>query len=248
MSVPELRLGVLLRTRNLLTVASGREDFPVDVTIYRLPSLDGPGVPVVPGPSFKGVLRKSASKVAWLLGLTSCHSVRPEPEFTCLGRWGRPCDIHLVFGAPGRLRSKVEVSQLMPVESKEVAEKLFESSSIWLKPYGPSATPQTLNVTRVGLRDDACVASPGLLYTYEQLPIGVSLYGEVAVISHDYDVELKAVKLVLGGLANLRLDRLGRAGIADIIVVAVSPSFQSLAARDPLARKLLDGLKKGWWF
>jgi len=247
-SAPRFRLGVLLRARSLLTVASGREGFPVDATVYRLPSVNGLRVPVVPGPSFKGVLRKSASKVAWLLGLTSCYSIRPEPEFTCLRRWRRPCDIHLVFGAPGKLRSQVEVSQFIPVKGKEEAEELFRNSSIWFKPYSPLTIPQTLNVTRVGLRDDACVASPGLLYTYEELPIGVSLYGEVAVVSRDDSVKLKAIKLVLGGLANLRLDRLGRAGIVDAIVVAASPSLQSLVARDPLAQKLLNGLRRGWWF
>jgi len=247
MSVPELRLGILLRSRTLLAVASGREGFPVDAVLYRAPWSDGQRIPVIPGPTFKGVLRKSASKVAWLLGLSSCHSVRPEAEYTCMGRWGRPCDIHLVFGAPGRLRSAVEISQLVPVESEEEARRLFDDAALWLRPYRPGRAPPTFNVTRVGIRDDACVASEGLLYTYEQMPIGVAFYGEVAIAAHE-ELALKAVKLVLAGLANLRLDRLGRAGIADASVIAVSPKLGEIVNKDLVASSLLRGLKRGWWF
>ena len=254
--VPELRIGILLKARTFLSVASGREGFPADAVLYRRHHRDGKAIPCIPGSTVKGVLRKSAAKVAHLLGLTSCRSVRPEREFTCMGaqsregREGGPCDVHRVFGAPGhpsRSRSCVEVTHFLPVAGPEEGRRWFESGSLWRSPVRPSAEPVPLGITRVSIYDRASVASPGLLYTYEQLPIGTTFYGEVAIRTRDAELREKALKLVLAALANLRLDRLGRAGIVDVAILEASEGLRSLAEGDPVCRLLLRGLEEWWW-
>ena len=251
MRVPELRIGILLKARTFLSVASGREGFPADAVLYRRHQRDGKATPCIPGSTVKGVLRKSAAKVAHLLGLTSCRSVRPEREFTCMGAEGaRPCDVHEVFGAPGHPghgRSCVEVTHFLPVAGPDEGREWFASGEFWLSPVKPSAEPRPLSITRVSISDRAGVASPGLLYTYEQLPIGTMFYGEIVIRTQDEELKKKALKLVLAALANLRLDRLGRAGITDVVLLEVSKELRSLAEEDPDCRLLLKGLGEGWW-
>ena len=246
MSAPELRIGVLLKARTFLSVASGREGFPADAVFYRRHDVDGPAF-CIPGSTVKGVLRKSAAKVAHLLGLEACCSVRPEREYTCVGREGRLCDVHLVFGAPGQPRSRVEVTHFLPVSSPDEARDLFGSGKIWLEHVKPGAQPGSLSITRVGIYDKSGTASPGLLYTYEQLPPGTLFYGEIAIKALDERLAAKALKLVLAALANLRHERLGRAGLVDVMVVGASDRARSLAERDPVTRFLLNELERGWW-
>ncbi|MEN2974895.1 MAG: RAMP superfamily CRISPR-associated protein [Candidatus Caldarchaeales archaeon] len=172
----------------------------------------------IPGSSFKGSLRSSVSRIASSYGFTSCGYIEPELIRIAHQRSGI-CDVCKIFGYPGsNTSSLIHVSDLDPVNSI-----------------------RTFNVTRTKLEDGSLKVFEHALYTYEHIDDQAEFRGYIEVESKNPDI----LGLVLLGLAELRLGRMGRSSIFDLRIE------ESRELRDLLSKTkwiyLLEDLERWLW-
>ncbi|MCX8193675.1 MAG: RAMP superfamily CRISPR-associated protein [Nitrososphaeria archaeon] len=172
----------------------------------------------IPGSSFKGALRSAASRVASSYGFTSCGHVEPELIRIAHQRKGI-CDVCKLFGYPGsNASSLIQVSDLDPI------------SGI-----------RTFNITRTKLEDNSLKVVEGALYMYEHIDDQAEFRGCIEVGLKDPDM----LGLILLGLSELRLGRMGRSSIFDLMIE------ESIELKDVLFRSkwapLLEDLKRWLW-
>ncbi|MEM0233149.1 MAG: RAMP superfamily CRISPR-associated protein [Candidatus Nezhaarchaeales archaeon] len=172
----------------------------------------------IPGSSFKGALRSAASRIAKSYGFTSCGYVEPELIREAHERSG-VCDVCKIFGYPKNSTSSlIHVSDLNPVNNV-----------------------RTFNVTRTRLEDDSLKVAEGALYTYEYIYDQAEFRGCIEICSRDPNV----FGLILLGLAELRLGRIGRSSLFDLMIERSEELGEILI--NTRWSQLLDDLKRWLW-
>ncbi len=187
---------IVLRNLNLLTVGA-----PYSL----LSSTDVPTVKMrdkvlIPGTSFKGVLRTSAHMAAASVGMSSCGEI--DPSKISEAHKNGVCDVCDVFGMPGTpvtACSKVRVSDLKP-----------------------SRLVRTFPLTRTSMNPARGKVEEGRLFTMEVVPLYTEFEGEVWAMGE------KALKLVLAALDELRYGVLGKGSLVDLRVRSIKPEPDSL--------------------
>jgi len=231
-----VRLGVLGKTDKLMTVGSGRESFTADIPIMKIR-----GVVVIPGSTFKGVLRRSAMKVSPLLNIKNCFDF--GLTFPCATtRSGGVCPVCKVFGLSGEDTSPLQVTDLRYVKSEEDALRLWRERM--LVPLGDE-NPTITRLVRIRVDDSTQTSAEGALFESEALPPGTLFYGEIRLSrallkKAGVDVN-EASRLVLAALADLSYERIGRGGLMTFKVVGSEG-----IPEDEESKMLLDMLVKRW--
>jgi CRISPR/Cas system CSM-associated protein Csm3 (group 7 of RAMP superfamily) len=182
---------VQLKTLGLATVGwSHPAVVKADTVFARRYGYDGSYSVYIPGSSFKGALRSSASRIAEAYGFTSCG----ETLAWRLHQSGQidfnTCAVCYIFGHPGKGNSKIVVDDLLPENKVEVHR-----------------------ITHVGLEDTTLARSEHKLYTVEVVPPDTVFSGSIEV---EDGLEKNGVKLLMLALAELRLGRLGRNTMIDL--------------------------------
>ncbi|MBS7612361.1 hypothetical protein KEJ27_09235 [Candidatus Bathyarchaeota archaeon] len=143
----------------------------------------------IPGSSFKGALRSSASRIADLFGFKSCGEVNVEYIRKAHGKIGL-CDVCKLFGYPGS----------------------SEQGLLYVADFDLVNDVATLTSTGIRVDDSSCKVAEGALFTVEKIPRNAEFLGRVSLATHD----VKLIELTLLALANLRLDRIGRRSQLDL--------------------------------
>lgn len=145
----------------------------------------------IAGSSFKGALRSAASRVAGPYGFKSCGQIEPD-LIRKAHQKNDVCDVCRIFGYPrSNASSLIHVSDLNPVDDI-----------------------RTFSITRTRIEDNSLRIAEGALYTYEHIDDRSVFRGYIEVRSRDPDI----LGLILLGLAELRLGRMGRSSILDIMI------------------------------
>jgi CRISPR/Cas system CSM-associated protein Csm3 (group 7 of RAMP superfamily) len=142
----------------------------------------------IPGSSFKGALRSSASRVAKAYGFESCGQTLPKLIYENHGS-GKPCDVCNVFGWPGGGQARVFFSDLECVQGSE-----------------------TFTTTRIRLTDNTLTVAERALFVAEHLPYHAEFKGNVSY----WDIDGERLALLLLAMAELRLGRIGRTSAVDV--------------------------------
>lgn len=104
MAAVTISLAIAIETP-LSVGAGGSSGTLADTSVLR----DGWGRPIIPGSQVKGKARHAAAAIARALGWRVAEvGAPPDPA--------EPCEIQLIFGAPGRLRSPLRFADLALVE------------------------------------------------------------------------------------------------------------------------------------
>ncbi|MCS7366174.1 MAG: RAMP superfamily CRISPR-associated protein, partial [archaeon GB-1867-035] len=205
-----MRLGLIIKTKSLLSIGSGRAGFLADIVLYRaLFSNKNHYLEnyIIPGSTIKGVLRTSASKIAWMLNLSSCGQVDPLKISRTHSLMKVSCDVCKIFGEPGGTFSPLEVTEFYPIRHPSNAVKIFNNKvlkidlgdSIWINDFIKS-------LTRIRLSDDTQNVAEGALFKSEYYPPLTFFYGEVKLnkpLNWSYDYHLNACRLILLSIANM---------------------------------------------
>jgi len=184
-----IKLTVVGKTRKLLNIGGpvidpSRGDNP----FYRIIDSEGESYLYIPGSTLKGVLRKSALKVAGLLGYKVGFSVHPDIM-------DHEDIVSKVFGAPG-LKSKIIVSGALLSEMSIVPEIY----------------------THIRVDEKTGIVDEGALFEREYLPIGTSFEFEINGYDMDIEearlllaalYEMRYEKLGRGGLIEVSLRKTG---------------------------------------
>lgn len=172
----------------------------------------------IPGSSVKGALRSAASRIAG-------HDIQPQQSHTTafkfttcnesLSKFMRECDVCNLFGKPGVVYPKVFFGD-------------FECEK--------SSKHHIL--TKVDIDDKSLTASEHALYSVEYISRQTIFKGEISYIR----LTEKELELLLLAIAELRLDRLGRASAIDAkIEQVVDPGVP------PKLREIVDELGEWLW-
>ncbi len=182
-----------LKTLGLATVGwSHPAAAKADVIFARRYDHKGDYIVYIPGSSFKGALRSSASRIAEVYGFRSCG----ETLANRLHKQGGGVDLNTcavchVFGYPGSGFSKIVVDDFIP-DGKEV---------------------RVFRVTHVGLEDSSLTKSEHKLYMSEVIPPNIVFNGSIEV---EDGLEDGGLKLLMLALAELRLGRIGKNSMVDL--------------------------------
>jgi CRISPR/Cas system CSM-associated protein Csm3 (group 7 of RAMP superfamily) len=217
------RLTIQLKTLGLATVGwSHPGPVKADIMFARRYRYDGAYTVYIPGTSFKGALRSSASRIAEAYGFTSCgetlvrhvHQTSGEVDF-------ETCAVCHLFGYPGKGPSKILVDDLIPLENRNV---------------------DIYKVTHVGLDDTTLTRAEHKLYTVEVIPPHTIFEGSIEV---DDSVSGGGVKLLMISLAELRLGRFGKNATVDL---KVADGFDQLVGiLGPEEARRFEGLGEWLW-
>ena len=181
-----------LKTLGLATVGwSHPVAAKADVIFARRYDHKGGYIIYIPGSSFKGALRSSASRIAEVYGFRSCG----ETLANRLHKQGEvdlnTCAVCHVFGYPGSGFSRIVVDDFIP-DGKEV---------------------RVSRITHVGLDDASLTKSEHKLYTVEVVPPNTIFKGSIEV---EDALEGGGLKLLILALAELRLGRIGKNTMVDL--------------------------------
>lgn len=151
----------------------------------------------IPGSSFKGALRSATSRIAEAYGFSSCGFIEPE-LINEAHKISGVCDVCSLFGYPGN-----KVSSPLSVTDFELVNR---------------AT--TFTITRTKINDESLKAEEGALYKYEHLSTDAEFKGFIEInfknCNNVKGREADITGLILLGLAELRLDRMGRRSLFDL--------------------------------
>ncbi len=172
----------------------------------------------IPGSTFKGALRSSASRIAEAYGFKSCGKIRPELIEKAHEEMGRICDVCMLFGTP---RSSVP-------------------SPLFISDLKAEGEVETQVLTRVRLEDRSLRVAEGALFKIEYCPAGVEFTGR-AVLHGSEDL----VELLLLSFAELRTGRIGKGSIIDLKLENID-GLKRIAEERGL-RQFLDELTRWLW-
>lgn len=151
----------------------------------------------IPGSSFKGALRSATSRIAKAYGFSSCGFIEPELINKSHNISG-VCDVCRLFGYPGN-----KISSPLSVSDFELINR---------------AT--TFTMTRTKINDESLKVEEGALYKYEHLSTDAEFRGFIEIdfkkLKDMKNKEVDITGLILLGLAELRLDRMGRRSLFDL--------------------------------
>jgi CRISPR/Cas system CSM-associated protein Csm3 (group 7 of RAMP superfamily) len=145
----------------------------------------------IPGSSFKGALRSSASRIADLFGFKCCGEIDIERIEKAHERMGGVCDVCRLFGYP-----------------KSNAPSVLKVSDLELQ-----GDVNVETVAGIRIDDSSGKVATGALFTSEKV-YGVEFAGEISLS----DVDVNLIGLTLLSLAELRLDRFGRRSMVDVMI------------------------------
>jgi len=217
------RIDINIRFKSLVTIGSGIPSslFGADITLLRIPYGDEEKY-FIPGSTIKGILRTSASRIAHLLGLSSCRKVEPsniamahkklKKNYISLND-KRLCHVCYLFGYPGSTISNLFVSNAYPLKD-----------------------PMPSTITRVSIDDKRLISVERKLFTYEVYPVNTVFNSSIEIL---LDEEWAHI-LVLAALLNLNYERIGRGGLLDIEIIDTRNLYKS-----PIIEKILN--KWGGW-
>jgi len=191
------------------TIFARRYDYRGGYTVY------------IPGSSFKGALRSSASRIAEAYGFASCGETLVDRLHKQVGEVGfSTCAVCHVFGYPGSGFSKIVVDDFLPHGQKI----------------------QVYRVTRVGLDDTLLTKSEHKLYTVEVAPPNTIFEGTIEV---EDSLEGDGLKLLMLALAELRLGRIGKSTTVDLRIVEGLEALDAVLGND--AARPFKGLGEWAW-
>lgn len=240
-----MRLGLIIKTKSLLSIGSGRAGFLADIVLYRsLFSNRDRYIEnyMIPGSTIKGILRTSASKIAWMLNLSSCGQIDPIKIGRQHSLMKVSCDVCKIFGEPGGSSSPLEVTEFHPIKHPNNALKIFNNKvltidlndSIWISNFIRS-------LTRIRLSDDTQNVAEGALFRVEYYPPLTFFYGEISLnkpFNWTHDYYTNACRLLLLSIANVNYERIGRSGLAEFSVI----DYEKIP-KDDLCSKIIEVLK-----
>lgn len=143
----------------------------------------------IPGSSFKGALRSSASRIAEAFGFKSCGEVSAELIRKAHREIGL-CDVCKLFGYPGS----------------------NEPGSLYVTDFNLVNEVESTVTTGIMIDDSSGKVVEGGLFTTEKIHRNAEFLGSISLVNHD----IRLIKLTLLALANLRLDRIGRRSQVDL--------------------------------
>lgn len=143
----------------------------------------------IPGSSFKGTLRSSASRIAKSFGFKSCGEVNIELIREAHEKIGL-CDVCKLFGYPGS----------------------NEPGILHVTDFNLINDTSTSLITGIRIDDSSGKVAEGALFTIEKISKDAEFLGEISLFTDD----IKLIELTLLALANLRLDRIGRRSQFDL--------------------------------
>lgn len=181
----------------------------------------------IPGSSFKGALRSSASRIAHAYGFTSCGAVRPEAIERAHGS-GSACDVCRLFGYPK--------ARYFDATHPEVRG----SSPLIISDLKPLKAPETTVATKIRVEDSTLKVARGALFRVEHVLPTTEFKGEIWVLTSEREL----LGLLLLAMANFRLSSFGRRSIADLRVENVEELEKYL---DSKWLPLLSDLKRWLW-
>jgi len=239
-----MRLGLIIKTKSLLSIGSGRAGFLADVVLYRALFFNNKYYIenfLIPGSTIKGTLRTSASKIAWILNLSSCGEIDPIKISRAHSLMKDSCDICKIFGEPGGSLSPLEVTEFYPIKNPKNAIRIFDKrilkinlkDSHWIKDFIRS-------ITRIRISDDTQNVAEGALFKSEYYPPSTYFYGEIklnkpSAWSNEYYIN--ACRLILLAIANMNYERIGRSGLAKFSII----NYEDLP-KDDLCSKIIESL------
>jgi CRISPR/Cas system CSM-associated protein Csm3 (group 7 of RAMP superfamily) len=183
-----MRIRVRLRNLSMLTIGSAYSRLGIaDICTVKVG-----GSVLIPGSSFKGVLRSAAHRASGRLGLASCGEIEPSRISKAHERMGRVCDVCDLFGRPGppsEASSKIIVGDLKPVDAR------------------------VLVLGRTSIDASRGKALEGSLRTVEAIPPCTIFEGEILLLSEDR----KHLTLILEALDEIRYGNFGRGSLVDVI-------------------------------
>jgi len=97
---------------------------------------------------------------------------------------------------------------------------------------------ETYPLTHVRIKDDTGVAEEQGLFTVEYLPIGVNFKVKISGKS----LELEEIRALLAAIAEMRYERIGKAGIVDIKIVKNESRIPEDVAKDPIISVILEAM------
>ena len=120
------------------------------------------------------------------------------------------------------------------------------------RPHGPPSKliftnavleePQPITLTHVRISDETETAEEGGLYSAEYLPIGESFVTEI----RGYGLTLEEVEALMAAIAELRYERIGKAGVIDVkIDLEGSRIPREVADKSEIVRLILNALGGG---
>lgn len=190
-----IRLGLRVKPVTLFTIGGGiGEVAGADILFIRKQCKGLKKCVYIPGSSFKGALRTAATRVARYYGFTSCGEV--EPGRIKAAHSQEPCDVCRLFGYPDQ-----------PTPTSPLVVSDFE-------PVDPSV--KLVYVSRVSVRDETLTAEQGGLYTVEHVVPGTEFKGFIDLYLKQEDETARLIPLLLLGLAELRMWRMGRGSLVDL--------------------------------
>lgn len=143
----------------------------------------------IPGSSFKGALRSSASRIAKSFGFKSCGEVNIELIKEMHEKIGL-CDVCKLFGYPGS----------------------NEPGLLHVTDFNLIKDTSTSLITGIRIDDLSGKVAEGALFTIEKISKDAEFLGEISLITDN----TKLIELALLALSNLRLDRMGRRSQFDL--------------------------------
>ncbi len=213
---------IQLKTLGLATVGwSHPAVAKADIVFARRYDNKGSYTIYIPGSSFKGALRSSASRIAEAYGFASCGETLANRLHKQVGEVDfNTCAVCHVFGYPGSGFSKIIVDDLLPY-AQEV---------------------RVYRVTRVGLDDKLLTKSEHKLYTVEVVPPNTVFKGTIEV---EDGLGCDGLKLLMLALAELRLGRIGKSTMVDLRIAEGLESLDKVLGID--ATRPFRGLGEWVW-
>ncbi len=192
-------MDVVLKPRYLLIVSSGKPEelMSMDEVFSRkiMAFYDGNGLKYesrryVPGSTLKGILRSSATRVASLLGLSSCGEIEPnrinekheELNNFIVVEGKKVCHVCDMFGFPGGPKSPLRVSD-------------GEFSKIYVDEF-----------TRSSINRKSNVVNRGALYSYEEVILNSVIRFKIELVKDDDWMQ----RLLLASLVEIVYSGMGK--------------------------------------
>jgi len=209
------KIGIWLKNLNLLTVGSA---YPI-TGVADITTITVKGRVIIPGSSFKGILRTAAHRASKRIGMSSCGEIEPGKIQEAHTKIRKVCDVCKVFGRPGipiKSKSKIRVTDLIP--EKDIRPTVFTRTSIDAK------TGKVIE---------------GALFSQQVIPLCTTFRGSIEVSDKE------SLKLVLAALEELRRGVIGKGSLVDVKVEVEPHPNSEVIGEDGM--KVLSSLRDWRW-
>ncbi|HDD26292.1 MAG TPA: hypothetical protein ENF75_04295 [Acidilobales archaeon] len=209
----------------------GKRGFEADVLTSKC-LVGDKEVPCIPSTAMKGVLRKAANQISKLLNRVGVIS---DTNY-----------VNRLFGSEGWCYTPITLTDLVPIESMDIAKKAFEQGyHILIEGLGLKK-PDVSTITHTRIDDASLTVSKEALYSEERVVPETLMYGEIMVNERLLREVLRVnqgltncIKLLLFALNDLKYRYVGRKSIIDVAIIGIKPMYDFIS-KDPHISSILN--------